>query len=90
MSCTLKNGKTILFWSDKWTLEVLSLKWPFLFTFVKDASQSVWDVVTIADAASLFHLPLSVQAMAGYHKFVDLIQITQLSQEMDNWTVPSD
>jgi hypothetical protein len=68
-SCALKSEKTTLSWS----LEVLSNKWPFLFTFVKDASHSVQDLINTDDAATLFHLPLSLQAMAEYHHFVQLV-----------------
>jgi hypothetical protein len=72
---------------DKWDQETLSTKWPFLFTFVKDQSQSVHDVLTIVDTTSLFHLPLSVEAMSEYHQFFTLIQGMHLTDEKDKWTV---
>jgi hypothetical protein len=81
------SGKTILFSFDKWSLEVLSAKWPFLFTFVKDPSQSVWDVINTIDVSTLFHLPLSIQVVTKYHQFVHLIHDTHLSQEKDKWIV---
>jgi hypothetical protein len=45
------------------------------------------DVINTADVATLFHLPMLVQAMPEYHQFVHLIHDTQLLQEKDKWIV---
>jgi hypothetical protein len=85
-SCTLQNGRSILFWTDKWGQEILAQKWQFLFTYVKNVSHSVWDVFNTPNTVELFHLPLSVQAMEEYIDLLDLVLTTHLSQDKDNWT----
>jgi hypothetical protein len=65
----------------------LAQKWQFLFTFAKNESLSVWDVINSADIAELFHLPLSVQAMNEYNALLHLVHTTQLSQDKDSWRV---
>jgi hypothetical protein len=65
----------------------LAQKWQFLFTFAKNVSLSVWDVINTPNTAELFHLPLSVQAMHEYNALLHLVHTTQLSQDKDNWIV---
>jgi hypothetical protein len=86
-SCTLQNGRSILFWTDKWGHEILAQKWQFLFTYIKNVSHSVWDVFNTPNTAELFHLPLLVQAMEEYNDLLNLVQTKHLSHDKDNWTV---
>jgi hypothetical protein len=65
-SCTLNSGVTVLFWTDLWDTKILSTKWPYLFTFAKDISISIKNVLATEEIPSLFHLPLSTQAMDEY------------------------
>jgi hypothetical protein len=83
----MNSGVTVLFWTDLWSLEILSTKWPYLFTFAKDISISVKNVIATEEFPSLFHLPLSAQAMEEYQQFLSLVQETQVSLEKDKWTV---
>jgi hypothetical protein len=86
-SCTLNSGMTVLFWTDLWNNEILSRKWPFVFTFVKDITICVKNVLTIVEIPSLFHLSLSTKAMNEYQQLLSLIQETQISLEKDKWSV---
>ena len=61
--CTLGNGSTITFWNDLWSDNILSYKYPRLFSFAIDPSISVQNTMQAADLASLFNLPLSEKAL---------------------------
>jgi hypothetical protein len=86
-SRTLHSGETVLFWTDLWSNVVLSTKWPYLFTFAKDTTISVKNVLLTEEISSLFHLPLTIQAMSEYQQLLGLIQDTQVSLEKDKWAV---
>jgi hypothetical protein len=86
-SCTMNSGLTVLFWTDLWSCEMLSTKWPYLFTFAKDISISVKNAIATEEYPSLFHLPLSIQAMGEYQQFITLIQETHVSLDKDKWAV---
>ena len=55
--CTLGNGSTVTFWNDLWSDNILSYKYPRLFSFAIDPSISVQNTMQAADLASLFNLP---------------------------------
>jgi hypothetical protein len=76
----------VLFWIDLWNTDVLSIRWHFLFTFVKDTTLFVKNVLTTVEVSSLFHLSLSIQAMDEFQQFLSLIQETQIFLEKDKWS----
>jgi hypothetical protein len=53
-SCTLNSGETVLLWTDLWSTEVLSTKWPYLFTFARDITISVKKVILTEEITSLY------------------------------------
>jgi hypothetical protein len=85
----LHSVETVLFWTDLWSDTVLATKWPYLFTFAKDTTISVKMVLLTEEIPSLFHLPLTIQALEEYQQLLGLIQDTQISLEKDKWTVIS-
>jgi hypothetical protein len=71
--CSIGDGTTILFWKDFWINgELLSDKFPRLYSFVLDEDVSVAKMHTSEDLFSQFALPLSVEA------FQELQMVTQL------------
>ena len=60
--CQLGDGSTVLIWEDLLFTELLSLKYPSVFSFVRNKRISVKEVMEIDDLDSLFSLPLSEQA----------------------------
>jgi hypothetical protein len=60
--CSIGDGSSVTFWDDLWAPEVLSVKFPRLFSFASDASISVSQVMQAEDLDSLLQLPLSMQA----------------------------
>ena len=64
-------GSTALFWSDKWkigeSVEPLQIRFPRLFSYVKDPWITVYEAFQSQDRVNMFHLPLSAQA---YQEFL--------------------
>jgi len=56
--CQIGDGASVLFWEDLWSSEVLALKYPYLFSFVRNTSLSVKNVMETEDLDTLFTLPL--------------------------------
>jgi len=61
--CIVGNGATVTFWDDLWANDILSAKYPRLYSFAKDQSISVKQIMCTADISEIFTLPLSEQAM---------------------------
>ena len=57
------SGSTVLFWKDAWISEELAITHPRAFSFALQEDISVQAFLTADNLASLFHLPLSPQAM---------------------------
>jgi hypothetical protein len=47
--CSIGDGSSVTFWDDLWAPEVLSVKFPRLFTFAADAPISVSQVMQVED-----------------------------------------
>ena len=85
--CQLGDGSTVLFWEDLWNSEVLSLKFPSLFSFVKNQRISIKEVMETEDLDSLVFLPLSEQAYSQLHTLqTDLVSVPYNFEDLDRWT----
>ena len=61
--CTIGNGSIVTFWDDLWTDDILSSKYPRLYSYAKDQNISVQRIMQTDDIREIFNLPLSEQAM---------------------------
>jgi hypothetical protein len=74
--CNIGDGSTVLFWKDFWAHgELLSDRYPRLYSFALDEDVSVASFHTTEDIFSFFALPLSVEA------FQELQMVSQLLLE---------
>lgn len=70
--CNIGDGKSVLFWTDLWHSNCVHIKFPHLFTFVRDPGISVHSATQMEFLEDLFQPPLSVQA---YEEFLQLENI---------------
>jgi hypothetical protein len=76
----------VLFWEDLWFPEILSLKYPCLFTFVRNRRISVKEVMEVDDLDTLFNLPLSEQAYTQLQDLqIDLNTMPHNVDQTDTW-----
>ena len=84
------DGRSFLFWSDKWSLdnssEPICRRFPRLFSYALDDKLSAAEVYATQDKASLFFLPLSVHAYGELHEMQRLLDNNPLSGEKDVWS----
>lgn len=83
-TCSVGNGKTILFWTDHWNGHLLQDKFPRLFSFAKDKSISVAKFLANPSIGQQFHIPLTMQAHEEYLQLQDILQGIQTQSEGDN------
>jgi hypothetical protein len=86
--CTIGDGSTVTFWGDLWTSDILSIKFPSLFSFALNPDISVKDIVLAEGLDTIFQLPLSQPA------FDELLELqTQLqsytfqTDSADSWSL---
>jgi hypothetical protein len=62
-------------------------RYPRLFSYVLDDKLSVQDILTNPDLATLFHLPLSVEALTKFQTIIFGLQSLQRNDaEHDVWS----
>jgi hypothetical protein len=74
--CSIGNGSTVTFWKDLWLDEVLSQKFPRLFSFVKNGATSAQQVMLAEDLDSLFYLPMSTEAFDELQQLPSMLNAT--------------
>ena len=85
--CHIGDGSTVLFWDDLWGTQVLSVKLPNLYSFVRDQRISVKNVLQVEDLDSLFMLPLCAQAFAEFQDLEAELQALPLAVgQHDVWS----
>jgi hypothetical protein len=72
--CSFVQGNSILLWQDSWSDIPLKLKWPHLFSFVKNESISIKEALASPYIPDLFHLPISEEALVQLNLFQALLQ----------------
>ncbi|WVZ97553.1 hypothetical protein U9M48_043079 [Paspalum notatum var. saurae] len=80
------NGNSCYFWDDLWSSNVLAAMFPELHSFAKNKNLSLQGFLSHEDSASLFHLPLSVQAYQQFLELPSLLQVVSLQDDSDTWT----
>ena len=84
--CQIGDGASVLFWEDLWSSEVLALKYPCLFSFVRNTSLSVKNVRETEDLDTLFTLPLSEQAFNELQDLqLELHSVPYDDAQIDSW-----
>jgi hypothetical protein len=85
--CIVGNGATVTFWDDLWANDILFAKYPRLYSFAKDQSISVKQIMCTADISEIFTLPLSKQAMEELVSLqLDIQQVNYDEGSSDLWT----
>jgi hypothetical protein len=81
----INNGRTCYLWEDLWGNEVLSQKFPELFSYAKKKKIVFAEAKAQIQLHSLFHLPLSQQAHAQLLQLQVILDGLTISDEPDNW-----
>lgn len=85
--CTVGEGKTVTFWGDLWSDDVLARRFPRLFSFAKDENASVNAVMSAEDLDNLFYLPLSQEAFEEMEMLSAVLSTQSFdAQSADVWT----
>jgi len=86
--CSIVDGSTVTFWGDLWTSDILSIKFPRLFSFAHNPDISVKDIVLAEDLDTIFQIPLSQPA---FEELLDLQAQLQLydfqTDSVDSWSL---
>jgi hypothetical protein len=61
--------------------------WPHLYSYCINETISLQQALILLDAADMFHLPLSEEALAQFHLFEALLLNIVPSQNVDSWTI---
>ena len=84
---TIGDGSTVTFWDDLWTNDILSFKYPRLYSFAKEQRISVQKITQTEDIPEIFTLPLSEQAMEELLSMQhDIQQVNYDVGSNDVWT----
>ena len=75
-TCTVGDGSSVSFWDDLWSGEILSTKYPWLFSFALNPDVSVNQVMLSDDLDTIFNLPISEPA------FTELLDLQQHIQSV--------
>jgi hypothetical protein len=70
----VKDGKSYLFWKDKWTNNILEQQFPQLNSFARDKALSVHSALNLNSSNDMFNLPPSHVA---YKQLLSLNQILE-------------
>jgi hypothetical protein len=84
--CTIGDGTTLTFWEDLWTDEILAHRFPRLYSFARNSSISVNEVLSAEDLDSLFWLPLSQEAFDELQSLQDVLMTQTFDEQTkDVW-----
>jgi hypothetical protein len=85
--CEIGDGAIVTFWEDIWAGEILAYKFPRLFSYARNDSTSVEQIMKAEDLDSIFHLPLSQEAFDEMLQLQDHLSGVQYDQTgEDTWT----
>jgi hypothetical protein len=84
-SCNIGSGNSVLLWKDKWlNEELLANSYDRLFSFALNQDISVFEVLQTENLASLFYLPLSVQAFDELQLLQGSLNVLRENADGDN------
>lgn len=81
--CNVGDRRSALFWNDLWHTACLQNLFPHLFSFARDTTLSVHQVLQHEYLEDLFHLPLTVQAFQEFEIMEDLCDTLRGSECRD-------
>jgi hypothetical protein len=81
----ISDGKSCYLWEDLWGNDILSQKFPELFSFAKKKKLVFAEAKVQVQLHSLFHLPLSQQAHAQLLQLQEILDDLDISDEPDKW-----
>lgn len=79
------DGRTVLFWHDKWVDKPLSLVHHELFSYARNKNLTLSSAKESPLLQDLFQLPLYVVALSQLQTLENNFQNTQMSDEVDRW-----
>jgi hypothetical protein len=83
----INDGRSTLFWKDKWLQDINSEIFPRAFSFTKKEDISVRDFLTSQHLSQNFHLPLTPQALDELRTLQSLAGHIDFSTDThDSWT----
>jgi hypothetical protein len=84
-SCSIGSGNSVLLWKDKWlNEELLANSYDRLFSFALNQDISVFEGLQTGNLASLFYLPLSVQAFDELQLLQGSLNVLRENADGDN------
>jgi len=85
-TCTVGDGKSVLFWLDVWNNRLLKDSLPRLFSFAKNQNISVAQFLQTNTIEEQFYTPLSMEAYQEFEELQSIIQGIQVSVDrQDTW-----
>jgi hypothetical protein len=75
---------------DAWSQQPLKDTWPHLYSYCINETISLQQALISPDAANLFHLPLSEEAVVLFHLFQALLESlapSRNNENVDSWTI---
>jgi exonuclease III len=82
---TVGNGESCYFWHDNWSTPKLATMAPHLLSFAINPAISTHNALASQLASSLFHRPLSQEAMAELQIIQQHMQLFQFNDQQDKW-----
>jgi len=82
----IRDGASCLLWDGLWLHRVPSQRFPELFSFAKKIHISVSSAISAGGLASLFHLPISNQALQQLITLAEDLNSVQDLDEKDIWS----
>lgn len=82
----INNGKSCYLWEDLWDNELMSHKFPELYSFSRKKKIVFEEGFSQSPIHSLFNLPLSTQAHSQMLQLESLLQQIQLDASADKWS----
>ena len=81
----IRNGSSCFLWEDMWGKEILTLKFPELFSFAKKKQILFAEGYAQTPLHSLFHLPLFQQAHVQMLQLQDTLDEVNINEDSNKW-----
>jgi hypothetical protein len=72
--CNIGDGTTVTLWHDRWSGDVLALRFSRLFSFARNPNVNVSEAMSAEDLDALFALPLSQEAFEELELLGEFLQ----------------
>lgn len=78
--CNLGDGRTVTFWEDLWSEQIIAQHFLNLFAFARNTSTSVKEVMAAKDLESIFLLLVSQQSFEELEDLRDLLVLQNFDE----------